>query len=49
MATVAQVAGRTEDAVYFINLTYAALDRDAVEMDQSLPAAARPATTIWPN
>jgi hypothetical protein len=46
MATVAQVAGRNDDAVFFINLTYAALDRDADRTNQSSPVPAEPAKPI---
>ncbi len=46
MATAAQAAGRDDDALFFINLTYAAIDRDAAKINQSSPATAGPAKPI---
>ncbi len=46
MATVAQAAGRNDDAVFFINMTYAANDRDAAKGTQSSPTPDRPAKKV---
>ena len=46
MATVAQAAGRNDDAVFFIKLTYAAIDRDAAKLSHSPSATSRPGTAV---